>query len=126
MWDASHEQIVRMDGLIKNLVEPARSEEDLPVSAVTEVPLSEIVQTRVQTFIRLQNRKTKYENRGTRPRFSCIYAANAISCALPRSSVSLVKMVFLDKLRRTSQDVRLSLSKYHIPAILNNSRASAR
>ena len=42
---------------------------------------------------------------------------HAISCALPRSSVSLVKMVFLDKLRRTSQDVRLSLSKYHIPAI---------
>ena len=34
-----------MDGLIKNLVEPARSEEDLPASAVTEVPLSEIVQT---------------------------------------------------------------------------------
>ena len=28
-----------MDGLIKNLIEPARSEEDLPVSAVTEVPL---------------------------------------------------------------------------------------
>ena len=42
---------------------------------------------------------------------------HAISCALPRGSVSLVKMVFLDKLRRTSQDVRLSLSKYHIPAI---------
>ena len=36
---------------------------------------------------------------------------------LPRSSVSLVKIVFLDKLRRTSQDVRLSLSKFHIPAI---------
>ena len=33
------------------------------------------------------------------------------------SSVSLVKVVFLDKLRRTSQDVRLNLSKYHIPAI---------
>ena len=55
-----------MDGLIKNLVEPARSEEDLNASAVTEVPLSEIMQTCVQTFIpRLQNRKTKYENRGT-------------------------------------------------------------
>ena len=106
-----------MDGLIKNLVEPARSEEDLPVSAVTEVPLSEIVQTRVQTFIRLQNRKTKYENRGTCPRFSCICAVHAISCALPRGSVSIVKTDFLDKLRRTSQDVRLSLSKYHIPAI---------
>ena len=48
---------------------------------------------------------------------SCICAANAISCALPRGSVNLVKMDFLDKLRRTSQDVRLSLSKYHIPAI---------
>ena len=54
-----------MDGLIKNLVEPARSEEDLPASAVTEVPLSEIIQTCVQTFIRLQNRKAKYENRDT-------------------------------------------------------------
>lgn len=117
LWDASHEQIARMDGLIKNLVEPARSEEDLPVSVMTEVPLSEIMQTCVQTFIRLQNRKTKYENRGTCPRFSCIRAVHAISCTLPRGRVSLVKMVFLDKLRRTSQDVRLSLSKYHIPAI---------
>ena len=115
-----------MDGLIKNLIEPARSEEDLPVSAVTEVPLSEIVQTRVQTFIRLQNRKTKYENRGTCPRFSCICAANAISCALPRSSVSIVKTDFLDKLRRTSQDVRLSLSKRSYSCNLNNSHASAR
>ena len=34
-----------MDGLIKNLVDPARSEEDLPASAVAEVPLSEIEQT---------------------------------------------------------------------------------
>ena len=57
MWDASHEQIARMDGLIKNLVEPARSEEDLPASAVTEVPLSEIVQTCVQTFIPLAKSK---------------------------------------------------------------------
>ena len=59
MWDASHEQIARMDGLIKNLVEPARSEEDLPVSAVTEVPLSEIMQTCVQTFIPLAESKSK-------------------------------------------------------------------
>lgn len=34
-----------MDGLIKKLIEPAHSEEDLPASAVTEVPLSEIMQT---------------------------------------------------------------------------------
>ena len=46
-----------MDGLIKNLVEPARSEEDLPASAVTEVPLSEIMQTCVQTFIPLAESK---------------------------------------------------------------------
>ena len=59
MWDASHEQIARMDGLIKNLVEPARSEEDLPVSAVTEVPLSEIMQTCVQTFIPQKKKKNK-------------------------------------------------------------------
>ncbi|MDY5958465.1 MAG: hypothetical protein SPJ24_03380 [Agathobaculum butyriciproducens] len=43
-----------MDGLIKNLIEPARSEEDLPVSAVTEVPLSD-----VQTFIPLAESKNK-------------------------------------------------------------------
>lgn len=48
-----------MDGLIKNLVEPARSEEDLPVSAVTEVPLSEIIQTCVQTLIPLAESKNK-------------------------------------------------------------------
>jgi hypothetical protein len=42
---------------------------------------------------------------------------HAISCTLPRGSISIVKTDFLDKLRRTSQDVRLSLSKYHIPAI---------
>ena len=48
-----------MDGLIKNLVEPARSEGDLPASAVTEVPLSEIVQTGVQTFIPLAESKNK-------------------------------------------------------------------
>lgn len=59
MWDASHEQIAHMDGLIKNLIEPARSEEDLPVSAVTAVPLSEIVQTCVQTFIPLAESKNK-------------------------------------------------------------------
>ncbi|WP_386027785.1 hypothetical protein [Agathobaculum butyriciproducens] len=59
LWDASHEQIARMDSLIKNLVEPARSEEDLPVSAVTEVPLSEIMQTCVQTFIPLAESKNK-------------------------------------------------------------------
>ena len=46
-----------MDGLIKNLVEPARSEED--PSAVAEVPLSEIVQTCVQTFIPLAESKNK-------------------------------------------------------------------
>ena len=57
MWDASHEQIVRMDGLIENLIEPARSEEDLPVSAVTEVSLSEVVQTCVQIFIPLAESK---------------------------------------------------------------------
>lgn len=45
--------------LIKNLVEPARSEEDLPASPVTEVPLSEIVQTCVQTFIPLAESKNK-------------------------------------------------------------------
>ncbi len=59
LWDASHEQIARMDGLIKKLIEPARSEEDLPASAVTEVPLSEIVQTCVQTFIPLAESKNK-------------------------------------------------------------------
>ena len=59
LWDASHEQIARMASLIKNLVEPARSEEDLPVSAVTEVPLSEIMQTCVQTFIPLAESKNK-------------------------------------------------------------------
>ena len=48
-----------MDGLIKTLVEPARSEEDLPVSAVTEVPLSEIIQTCVQTLIPLAESKNK-------------------------------------------------------------------
>ena len=59
MWDASHEQIARMDGLIKKLIEPARSEEDLPVSAVTAVPLSEIVQNCVQNFIPLAESKNK-------------------------------------------------------------------
>ena len=68
----------------------------------------------------------KYENRGARPRFSCICAANAISCAMPRGSVSIVKTDFLDKLRRTSQDVRLSLPKRSYSCNLNNSRASAR
>lgn len=48
-----------MDGLIKNLVEPARSEEDLPAPAVTEVPLNEIMQTCVQTFIPLAESKNK-------------------------------------------------------------------
>ena len=48
-----------MDSLIKNLVEPARSEEDLPASAVTEMPLSEIMQTCVQTFIPLAESKNK-------------------------------------------------------------------
>ena len=48
-----------MDSLIKNLVEPARSEEDLPASAVTEVPLSEIIQTCVQTLIPLAESKNK-------------------------------------------------------------------
>lgn len=48
-----------MDGLIKNLVKPARSEEDLPVSTVTEVSLSEIVQTCVQIFIPLAESKNK-------------------------------------------------------------------
>ena len=37
----------------------ARSEKDLPVSAVTAVPLSEIVQTCVQTFIPLAESKNK-------------------------------------------------------------------
>ena len=60
------------------------------------------------------------------PGFSCICAVHAISCALPRGSVSLVKMDFLDKLRRTSYDVRLSLSKRSYSCNLNNSRASAR
>lgn len=57
--DSSHEQIVRMDGLIKNLVELARSEEELPASAVTEVPLSEIVQACAQTFIPLAESENK-------------------------------------------------------------------
>lgn len=48
-----------MDGLIKNLVEPARSEEYLPASPVTEVPLSEIMQTCVQAFIPLAESKNK-------------------------------------------------------------------
>ena len=52
----SYEQIVRMDGLIKNLIEPARSAGRSAVSAVTEVPLSD-----VQTFIPLAESKTKYE-----------------------------------------------------------------
>lgn len=57
--DSSHEQIVRMDGLIKNLVELARSEEELPASAVTEVPLSEVVQACTQTFIPLAESENK-------------------------------------------------------------------
>ena len=48
-----------MDGLITNLVEPARTEEDLPASAVTEVPLSEIMQTCAQTFLPLAESKHK-------------------------------------------------------------------
>ena len=48
-----------MDGLIKNLIEPARSKEDLLMSAVTKVPLSEIMQTCAQTFIPLAESKNK-------------------------------------------------------------------
>ena len=59
-----------MDGLIKNLIEPARSEEDLPASAVTEVPLSEIVQTCVQTFIPLAESKNKV----CKPRYMLFHA----------------------------------------------------
>lgn len=51
---------------------------------------------------------------------------HAISCTLPRGSISIVKTDFLDKLRRTSQDVRLSLSKRSYSCNLNNSHASAR
>ena len=65
-----------MDGLIKNLVEPARSEEDLNASAVTEVPLSEIMQTCVQTFIPLAESKNK----------SMKTEVHAISCALPQAA----------------------------------------
>ena len=47
-----------MDGLIKNLIEPARSEEDLPASAVTEMPLSEIMQTCVLLFAAVTYRQS--------------------------------------------------------------------
>ena len=41
----------------------------------------------------------KHENRGTRPRFSCIcFANNIISCALPHGSVSIAKTDFIDRL----------------------------
>ena len=87
-----------MDGLIKNLVEPARSEEDLPASAVTEVPLSEIMQTCVQTFIPLAESKKQ----------SMKTEVHAISCALPRGSVSIVKMDFLNKLKRSANALRFT------------------
>ena len=41
----------------------------------------------------------KYENRGTRPRFSCVCAANAFECALPRDCCFGVKTDFIDRLR---------------------------
>ena len=53
-----------MDGLIKNLVEPARSEEDLPVSAVTEVPLREIMpdlRTNLYPACRIEKQSIKTE-----------------------------------------------------------------
>ena len=40
----------------------------------------------------------KYENRGTRPRFSCVCAANAFECALPRDCCFGVKTDFIDRL----------------------------
>ena len=42
---------------------------------------------------------SKYPNRGTRPRFGCVCAANALSCALPRGCRSC--MNFIDKLKGT-------------------------
>ena len=41
----------------------------------------------------------KYENRGTRPRFSCVCAANAFECALPRDCCFGVKTDFIDRLK---------------------------
>ena len=42
---------------------------------------------------------SKYPNRGTRPRFGCVCAANAFECALTRVSVNIAKTDFVDKLR---------------------------
>lgn len=51
VWlDSAHEQIVRMDGLIKNLVELARSEEELPEGALTDIAFSDIANSAADTF----------------------------------------------------------------------------
>ena len=53
----------------------------------------------------------KYENRGTRPRFSCVCAANAFECALPRDCCFGVKTDFIDRLRTQTYCLCPFLSK---------------
>jgi two-component system, OmpR family, sensor histidine kinase CiaH len=48
--DGAREQITRMDGLIRNLVELARSEEALPASAVTSVCVSDVAASVAENF----------------------------------------------------------------------------
>ena len=48
--ESGQEQIRRMDSLIGNLVELARSDEALPTSAITVVPISEIARSNVEAF----------------------------------------------------------------------------
>ena len=48
--ESGQEQIQRMDSLIKNLVELARSEEALPPSAVATVPFSELADGYIENF----------------------------------------------------------------------------
>ena len=51
LWlESGQEQIQRMDSLIKNLVELARSEEALPPSAVAAVPFSELAEGCIENF----------------------------------------------------------------------------
>ena len=48
--ESGREQIQRMDSLIKNLVELARSEEALPASAVTTISVSDMAEASAETF----------------------------------------------------------------------------
>ena len=104
-----------MDSLIKNLVEPARSEEDLPVSAVTEVPLSEIMQTCVQTFIPLAESKNKvWKPRYTLPVFmhlrrKCYFMRAAAQQRQPCKN-GLSRQAETHIARCASQSVKISYS----------------